>query len=328
MPAPRHSRPSVMTLPSREKVLKFIDTATLPQRLNRTSISCEYISKTFGWSEVRYFAVDREEGQPLKRVLLTIQDINDEKRELDQLEERVAQTEYESMMRSALIAEVASKMKPPIEAILELDERILSESDKKTADRYAREIDIKGKTLSYMIDSAVDAALIAAGTIETKAEDYSLRTLVRELCETASTMAKAKRIEFTTSISSSAPDHLVGDAQRIERALIGLFSNVGNRMEGGSIKFSLFDKAVDDNAHLLFSVHANGYRLADDEMEYFMNFQSQLRENGNIAISASEPHELETIAKLLMFLKSELHVVNGPGEECELYFEIDQKVKG
>ena len=74
--------------PYMEAALEFIDLDTLPERLEKESIAFEYVSKAYGWSQVRFFAADREDGQPLKRVLLTIQDINDEKQQLSDFEER------------------------------------------------------------------------------------------------------------------------------------------------------------------------------------------------------------------------------------------------
>ena len=310
----------------REEVLEFVDLSTLPKRLGQNSIACEYVSKQYGWSEARFFPVDREEGQPLQRVLLTIEDINDEKRRIDKFEERVAEEKRESKMRSAYIAGVANGMRRPIDEILELDERILSESGEEAIKAYAHEIRIQGRTLSYMIDTTLDSAMISAGTMEVASEEYSLGSLVDDICETAQTIADVRGHAFSTDISAPTSGRFLGDAPRIERAAVGLLARVSSRLNGGEMKLSVFGKAIGNAGHLLFSVHANGFRLSDEEMRRITGFVSRIK-SGEGAIAEDGVQELEAIAALLGYLDSELHVVNGPGDECEFYFELDQEAR-
>ncbi|MCR5100141.1 MAG: hypothetical protein K6B41_02150, partial [Butyrivibrio sp.] len=63
----------------KDLMIVFADLETLPRRLEkRDSIAIEYLSKYHGWCRIRYFAMDREEGKPVDKVIFTVQTINEE----------------------------------------------------------------------------------------------------------------------------------------------------------------------------------------------------------------------------------------------------------
>ena len=80
----------------RQVAEEFMDPATLEERFDRESIACQYMSKTKGWCLVRLFAIDRREGEPLRRFIFTIQNINDEKTEMDEIEDSITGSENET----------------------------------------------------------------------------------------------------------------------------------------------------------------------------------------------------------------------------------------
>ena len=71
---------------------EFIDLGTLAGRLEKGSIACEYISRDHGWCQARFIPMERTEGRPLSRAIFTNQIINDEKLEMDRIEESLTRT--------------------------------------------------------------------------------------------------------------------------------------------------------------------------------------------------------------------------------------------
>ena len=80
----------------RKVVDEFMDPSTFIGRFDKESIACQYMSKTKGWCLVRLFAIDRREGEPLRRFIFTIQNINDEKTEMDEIEDSITGSENET----------------------------------------------------------------------------------------------------------------------------------------------------------------------------------------------------------------------------------------
>lgn len=81
----------------RPVVKEFMDPATFEERFDRESIACQYMSKTKGWCLVRLFAIDRKEGDDLRRFIFTIQNINEEKTEMDRIEDSITISESEDV---------------------------------------------------------------------------------------------------------------------------------------------------------------------------------------------------------------------------------------
>lgn len=309
----------------RAAVLEFIDIATLPERLEKESIACEYVSKRYGWSSVRLFAAEREEGQPLTRVLLTIQDINDEKRQLDRFEERAANAERENLARNAFVMGVSSSLQYPIREVLEFDEKILNESSEEQILAYARQIKSRTRLLSYMAQGAVDSSRLAAGDQDLVVGEYSLEALVADVADIAKSMLEDKELDLQTDVPKTFPDRLVGDALGIERALIGLFAYAIRKADVNAVKLSVFGKQVEDTVHLLFSVRMNESAMTADEARSLEAFVSGLEEGHEYTV-VGRVQELEMAAVQLALAGTRLHAVNEPGEECEFYFEIEQGV--
>ena len=80
------------TEPYKRHIRKFADLKTLDKRLDKKSIACEYQSNANGWCQARFFSMDREPGKPLVRTIFTIQIINEEKLEMERIEESMQES--------------------------------------------------------------------------------------------------------------------------------------------------------------------------------------------------------------------------------------------
>lgn len=311
--------------PYRNIVLEFVDIATLPQRLEGESIACEYVSKAYGWSSVRFFAVDREDGQPLERVLLTIQDINDEKRQMRHFEERAAHAEHENQVRNAFVLGVSSSMRYPIQDVLEFNETILENSNDKATLEQSRRIKSRMRLLAYMAENTADTSRLAVGSTTLAAEEYSFEDMMVEVNDIAEAMVEDEALTLETDIPHTFPDRLVGDVLGIERALFGLLAYAARKSDGVAVKLAIYGKEIEDRVHMLFSVHVSGGGMPKTEENKLAAFISGLEE-GSDYIVGDTVQELEMAAVQLAIAGTKLQVVNTPGEECEFYFEIEQRV--
>ena len=310
----------------RTEVLKFIDTETLPARLAKESIALEYVSKAYGWSQVRFFAVDRKEGQPLERVLLTIEDINDEKREKKRFEERSAQIELESSARSALVIGVSNGMRPSVRSVDDLAKRIMNATDDGQIRDWSRQIRTRTNLISHLLEGAIDSSSLDGNSLGSASAEYALADLISNTREIAEMLAVDKELEIDVEISPSVPARLRGDGRRIERVLIGLLAYMihsGNIER--TIKLSIYGTKHEKSEHMLFSVKTSGPGLDEEAARTFADFANSIENYGAQAIS-DDIRELEGVAIMLMYMGSKLQLVNEPGEGFELYFEIEQKL--
>lgn len=310
--------------PYRAAVLDFVNTDTLPDRLAEGSVALEYESKIYGWSKIRIFPVEEGAGRPLERVLFTIEDINDEKREIELFERHSAEADLESSTRSVFVTGLSNGMSQSVKAIDELASRIEAESNEASTRLTAIKIKNRTNVLTYLIDGTLDSSAHNDNDLRGKSEAYSLADMISDVRAIAETISSGKDLVFETEISPSTPEFLVGDRRRIERAFIGILSYV-RRLASSRVKLSAYGTEHGGGAHLLLSVKTDGPGMTEKDARTLSDFLSDLKKYNAHAIDTGL-EELEGVALMLLYMGSGLRMVNEPGEGLELYFELEQQV--
>lgn len=311
--------------PYREVVLEFVDTDTLPKRLENGSIALEYVSKAYGWSKIRFFAVDRAEGKPIERVLLTIQDFNSEKQAQERVEQRAARIELESSAKGTFVEELSREMRSSALAIDSLAERIWGESDDESIRFRAKQIRRRSKLLTYLIDDTIELSSPDGGGLQAAPTEYSFAEVVADACGIAKMMAEDGELGLEVEVAPSVPDRLVGDARRIERALIDILAYVIHLGCATVVKLSAYGAEREEGAHVLISINANGSNISEEEASKFARFVTNA-ERGDAHLIDDDIKDLEGIALRIQLMGSKLQMVNEPRESLELYFELEQAV--
>ncbi len=88
---------------------------------------------------------------------------------------------------------------------------------------------------------------------------FNLSSLVREVHDVVSPLAKSKGLIFSWFISPSLPSLLEGDAPRLRQALSLLLQNAVQATRQGSVQLAVRNNPTgDDPGDLLFTIHDNG----------------------------------------------------------------------
>ena len=297
---------------------EFTDVNTLAGRLkDRDSIVCEYVSKKYGWSSVRFFAMDRIEGQPIEKVVFTAQDVNEEKSELDRIEERVTQAESETEAKSLFLANVSRELQEPIRGMVAIGERIAAESAEEHTRARAGELCDLGNDLLHFVNDISDFSELEAGRLQLTKADYSLRDVISENAELAHYLLGRQQKTFSLDVSESLPNGLRGDAARLKQMIGIIIANAAEANDASIVKLSVFGKAAQGSVHLLVSVRATvqggGTQAAQQP-----------------GSSAPRQHHtsvgMSLVAGLLELMGSQLKTVNSDDDWYENYFEIEQEI--
>lgn len=309
----------------RKVVEEFMDISTIPERLEGESIACEYFSREHGWMRIRFFPVRREEDQQLKKVIFTLQDIDEEKTMIRNYAEQVEAAERENRIRTAYILGVSGRLRTWLQNISDLDEKILEKCGEGEIRTCAEKIHSIGRILSYTMDGGSDASRAAAGNLERLEEEYSPKILLADFLHIARTMTEGGSIEVKSDIAPDLPAKLRGDIKRIERVMFQLLSNAVHFTKEGSIRLAVYGKAEGEKVHLLLSVKDTGGGLPEESLQELEDYIKRLEEYGPTR-AGGKGHGLEVAASLLNFLGSRLEVISTPGRGTEFYFEIEQEI--
>nr|MCR5717166.1 response regulator [Lachnospiraceae bacterium] len=308
---------------------EFVNLETLAQRMeNRNTLAFEYHGKYFGWCCIRFMAMDREEGMPLQKVLFTVQDINEEKKELDDIYEQVEEAKSESSAKSAFLANMSHEIRTPINTVIGLDTMILRESKNEVVRGYAKQIKTASSMLLSLINSILDFSKLEAGKMELMPGEYSLTSLVRDLQIIIKARAQEKNLDLKIDVTESIPDKLYGDDVRLKQVILNLLTNAVKYTEQGSVRLGIYGKQVeDDQVHLLISVKDTGSGIKEENKEALFQRFARIEEDKNRKIEGTGIG-MSLVNGLLELMNSELKVATIYGRGSDFYFEIDQKVMG
>ena len=295
------SEPEYMDL-----MLDFSDLETLPARMeNRNNISIEYMSKSHGWNRIHFIAMDRKPGQPLEKVLFTIEQINEEKREVDEIREKIARAEKESKMKNVFLEVLSKEINQPIKDILKDSEAIINSSSDEQAIEIAKTIKSRGRLLVHTISAVKNYSKLIDNKYEIVDVNYSLIDVFREIAEIGKYRFEGKNVKFNFDISENLPVMLNGDRTIIKEIVGNMITEVVAHLNSGSIRLAAYEKTVEDNAHILISVKGEGNMVHPEKIKRSEAVQSIKESFKTLGINLKEIDN---------------------GESFELYFEIDQKI--
>ena len=310
----------------KEMAREFSDFSTLSERLkNKNNIAFEYVSKVYGWCRVRFFVMDRKEGEELQKVIFAIQVINDEKKEAEEIAKRIDEAEHESMAKSNFLANMSKEIHAPIDTVIDLNSKILNKTLEPETKTYAKSLNNAAKTLASMIDGIIDISKIEADKLELEKEIYSFKKLMVDTVGEVRAYEEFEKLNLDFNISETIPSKLYGDRGRLKQVIVSLIRNAGKYTEKGGIKLSVFGKEHDGKEHLLVSVKDTGIGMNDTELKKLSALLSNSEDKKDYS-TESLGIDLRLASGLLKLMGSELKVLSEQGSGSEFYFEIDEEI--
>ena len=308
--------------PYMELMQEFADISTLNERLTKESIACNYLSKTHGGSQIRFFAMDRKEGEPLRKVLFTIQNIHDEKSDLAENEIRVSKSDSEKKAKSVFFDILAERVGTTVDILNDSTAKLAGSDDEQVRSN-AEIISQESESLMQITDKLKNASELYAGTLRLEPEEYSFSQLMQDVCQEAERAIGDKEIEFKTNISGGVPDKLYGDRDHLYQIISYLLTNSADHTESGTITFAVFGNRREDKEHLLISVKDTGRGIREEDLKRLTEHWAEADESWSF--SKEEPGMgLTMIHEMLRLMDSGLHIISEYGSGSEFYFEIEQ----
>ncbi len=311
----------------RELALDFVNLDTLPERLKtRNSITVEYESERFGWSRLQFIVMERKEKEPLRKVLFTTQQINEEKLEIERILGQVEQAKLESSSKSAFLANMSHEIRTPINTILGLDTMILRESSNETVRHYARDIKIAGNMLLALINSILDFSKMEAGKMELLEGEYSIKKLIYEVETVVRSRIEKKNLALHIEVGENIPSKLLGDDVRMKQIIINLLTNALKYTENGGIRLGVYGKELGDGReHILISVKDSGFGITPENQKKLFDRFARFDEERNRTVEGTGIG-MNLVQGLLQMMNSQLKVASVYGSGSDFYFEVEQKI--
>ena len=231
-----------------------------------------------------------------------------------------------SEAKSEFLSSVSHEIRTPINAILGMNEMILREANEKKILDYSTDIRSAGNSLLSLVNDILDFSKIEAGKLSLLPVEYSLSSLLNDLVNMITPLAKKKGLEILLDYDEDIPDRLYGDTVRIRQVLINLMTNGVKYTDEGSVKLVVsYEKTKRDEINLEFHCIDTGIGIKEEDMPKLFSPFEQINEGNRTRIEGTGLG-MSISKNLLSIMGSDLKVKSEYEKGSDFSFIIRQKV--
>jgi len=304
-----------------EKLLEFLDFSTVMQRMDGlSSITFEYEDKKEGWKSIRLFRASEDKNNAL--IVLSLQDIDEEKKKLRTIEERMRLAEYKQNVSGSFLENVSFALNDISKKVIENGIRI-SESPEQESKELAKRVVLDTRHINLIQNTLFDLYEIECKGFNLNIHTYNIFDMADELYNILKPYADDKDFDFTFDIDKGISPLLKGDSDRIEQILVIIIFSAILMTQHGYVKFSLFGKRLDNEMELIFSVRDTAMGFTEKQLKEIHDFinGSNIETFDNASLVY-----LKIINGILKNMDSELNIVSVLNEGSDFYFTLRQTV--
>ncbi|WP_162003118.1 PAS domain-containing protein [Microvirga tunisiensis] len=230
------------------------------------------------WILDRGKVVDRDEAGEALRMVGTISDISERKRNETALAEAKAAAEQANQAKSEFLATVSHEIRTPLAGILGytdlfLEDRSLTQEQLQRA----KKIHSAGSALLTVVNDILDFSRIEAGQIEFAYKPFSIATFVDDTLSIIKGLADKKGLQLSANVEGGIPSRLIGDEGRLRQVLLNLLNNAVKFTPAGGIKLLVEQvNQVGEACTLRFVVSDTGIGIADNQKDRLFKRFSQV----------------------------------------------------
>lgn len=307
----------------RDELTKFLDLSTIEERMKGTSsIVFEYVSKSVGWCLIRVFKLNQH-NNTAARYILAIQDINGEKKKIQEIEDHVRQKENAAMTQGGFLDNTFWAMNELVAAIRGMSGKMAMELADDEQRMMAISINNSIEHLHLLKNCIYDLFKIDEDQFVINNIEYSITEMVDKLKGILTPFFMGKEFEFQQEIDADIPEKLCGDKERIMQILVVLLFSSMFVTKKGFVRLSIFGKQNGNVEELIFSVRDSAMGFTEEQV---MEIQEVFRTPYLRPLENASMVYLQIMNQILLKMNSELKLVSILGSGSEFYFSIEQEI--
>ncbi|MGD0299360.1 MAG: ATP-binding protein [Bryobacteraceae bacterium] len=241
-------------------------------------------------------------------------------RKNEELEAALATAREATQLRSRFLANMSHEIRTPMNGVLGMTDFLLGTKLTDEQQEFADSIKRSADALLALINDILDLSKIEAGKLRLDRVRFQLGATIAEIASMFAVEARAKGLQFVSSIPPDFPRVVVGDPGRLRQVLRNLLGNALKFTDRGEIGVhaELLNEAT-NVIQVRFTVHDTGIGMpADQQSRLFESFTqgdgSSTRRHGGTGLG------LAISKQLVELLGGEIGVASQPGEGSRFWF--------
>ena len=204
---------------------------------------------------------------------------------IEQARESARDADAANIAKSEFLANMSHEIRTPMNGIIGTCELAISANLERKHREYLSIIRTSARSLLGLINDILDFSKIEAGKLDFENIPFSLRELVKEVCDIFFEKISEKNTELIVDIAFDVPRQVIADPFRLRQVLINLMSNAFKFTDDGEICISVTKRLPDFSRHemieLLFCVRDTGIGIAPEIQDKL--FDAFIQADGSIA---------------------------------------------
>ncbi|MBP6599292.1 MAG: PAS domain S-box protein [Giesbergeria sp.] len=214
------------------------------------------------WLQASYNPIFDANGKLLKIVKLAT-DLTLRRSMEQALRAAKERAEEAAAARSSFVANISHEIRTPMNAILGFSSALLDTPLDATQRRHLNTVHHAAHSLLRLLNGVLDTAKLEKGAIDLEISHFSLRNLCRQILASLRITAAQKNLALELDYPSSVPEHLQGDAFRLQQIALNLLGNAIKFTDVGSVTL----RVGYQHRHLVLDVVDTGIGIAADKLE-------------------------------------------------------------
>ncbi len=183
-------------------------------------------------------------------------------------------------LKGVFLASLNHEIRTPLSGMLGMVDLLLETELDEEQREYASAARLCADNLLHILTATLEYSALEAGQLTLDQAEFSRKDLLDSVLDSQITKARAKGLRFSTTVDSSLPETLVGDAARIRQILDHLLDNAIKFTHDGSVELHLWFQPLteqnDEHGHgvLTASVRDTGIGIpAEGRDRIFESFR-------------------------------------------------------
>lgn len=224
------------------------------------------------------------------------------------------------------LANISHEIRTPINTIAGMSEILANEDLRDDVREKVQDLQGASRNLVTLVSDMLDFAEIQSGKLELSESSYNLTSTINDIVNIINNQKKNKDIEFILDINTDIPALLVGDEQKLKRAMLNILSNAVKFTEVGCVVLEISCRRESYGINLCITVRDTGIGIDSSQLHNVFNSFSMVdtkrnRQEGGVGLGLAIAQAI--IEKMGGFIS----VRSRKGEGSEFQIIVPQKVE-